>query len=175
MVIIVILSVAGQVGVAVYLAYSTEGVALYVVFLLVLCGLIYHAVHSLEAVEAFKKKFDAAFAECAEGIESDSDALGPEPSGNPGLKQDGGRDVEDYIDEAKRLFKPFQRDVLGVLANAADPTGKIVTILSNLKGREVSPASATQTCSMLHHPHPVPPLQTARGGENKTRLWGKGG
>lgn len=53
------------------------------------------------------------------------------------LPQDGEHDVDFYIDEARRLFEPFE-EVLSVLAKAADPTGETVTVLSNTKGREVS-------------------------------------
>ena len=52
--------------------------------------------------------------------------------------QNGDHMVGYYIEEAERLLEPFRSEVLDVLANAADPTRKVVVVLSNTKGREVS-------------------------------------
>ena len=94
---------------------------------------------SLEAVEAYKKKFNAAYAECAHGIEPGSDQLGPKPFTTPNLMQHGGRDVNYYIDEAERLYPRFVREILDVVASKVDPggSGESITVLSNLKRREV--------------------------------------
>ena len=119
------------------LVRGEAGLACYAAFLVVAGGLTYHAVRSLEAVEVFKKKYEAAYLECTKGIEPGSDQLGPKPMLNPHLMQGGGHDVDHYIAEAKRLLEPF-REVLEVLAKAADPTGETVTVFSNTKGEEVS-------------------------------------
>eukprot|EP00620_Florenciella_sp_RCC1587_P021921 CAMPEP_0182560814 /NCGR_PEP_ID=MMETSP1324-20130603/3399_1 /TAXON_ID=236786 /ORGANISM="Florenciella sp., Strain RCC1587" /LENGTH=168 /DNA_ID=CAMNT_0024773245 /DNA_START=57 /DNA_END=560 /DNA_ORIENTATION=+ len=128
-------SFAGTVGLAAHLKFGEAGLACYAAFLLVMSGLVYHAVRSLEAVEVFKEKYETAYRECTKGIEPDSDQLGPRPLSNSNLMQDGDHDVDFYIDEARRLFEPFE-EVLSVLAKAADPTGETVTVLSNTKGRE---------------------------------------
>ena len=130
-------SFAGSVGLAAHLVLGDAGLAGYAAFLVVGGGSVYHAVRSLEAVEVFKEKYEAAYRECTKGIEPDSDQLGPKPMLNPLLMQDGDHDVDYYIEEAKQLFEPFREEVLSVLANAADPTGETVTVLSNTKGEEV--------------------------------------
>ena len=137
MIIIVMASVAGQFGLATYLAFGAGALACYCLILLLLAGFVCYGVRSLEEVEVFKRRFNAAFVECAKGIEPGSDRLGPKPRSKPNLMQEGNHDISYYIEEAKRLYIPFQRDVLAVLAKAADPTGGVVTVLSNLKGREV--------------------------------------
>ena len=137
MIIVTMTSFAGTVGLAAHLKFGEAGLACYAAFLLVMGGLVYHAVRSLEAVEVFKEKYEAAYRECTKGIEPDSDQLGPKPMLNPLLMQDGDHDVDYYIEEAKQLFEPFREEVLSVLANAADPTGETVTVLSNTKGEEV--------------------------------------
>ena len=137
MIIIVMTSFAGTVGLAAHLRFGEVGLACYVAFLLGAGGLVYHAVRRLEAVEVFKEKYEAAYRECTKGIEPGSDQLGPRPLPYPDLMQDGDHDVDFYIEEATRLFEPFE-EVLAVLAKAADPTGETVTVFSNTKGREVS-------------------------------------
>ena len=139
MIIIIMASIAGNIGLATHVVFGDAGLTCYAAFLAIASVLMYHAVRSLEAVEMFKKEYEAAYIECTKGIEPGSDQLGPKPSlPNSDLIQDGNRDVDFYIEEAEKLFKPFRREVLDVLANAADPTGKVVTILSNKKGRKVS-------------------------------------
>jgi hypothetical protein len=139
MIIIVMVSIAGTVGLAVHITFGETGLVCYAGFLAVVGGLMYNAVRSLEEVEVVKEKYEAAYRECTKGIEPDSDQLGPKPMLNPRLAQDGDHDVDYYIEEAKRLLEPFRREVLEVLAKAADPTGEDVTVLWNLKGEEVSP------------------------------------
>ena len=77
MIIIVVASFAGTFGLATHLQHGEAGLACYVAFLVVAGGFVYHAVRSLESVEVFKKKFEAAFAKCTKGIEPRSDQLGP--------------------------------------------------------------------------------------------------
>ena len=137
MIIIITTSFAGSVGLATHFVLGEVGLVCYAAFLLIMGGSVYHAVRSLEAVEVFKEKYEAAYRECTKGIEPDSDQLGPKPMLNPLLMQDGDHDVDYYIEEAKQLFEPFREEVLAVLANAADPTGETVTVLSNTKGEEV--------------------------------------
>ena len=138
MIIIVMVSIAGTVGLAVHITFDEAGLVCYAGVLAVVGGLMYHAVGSLEEVEVVKEKYEAAYRECTKGIEPGSDQLGPKPMLNPLLMQDGDHDVDYYIEEAKQLLEPFREEVLAVLANAADPTGKTVTVLSNTKGEEVS-------------------------------------
>jgi hypothetical protein len=138
MIIIITTSFAGTVGLAAHLVLGEVGLVCYAAFLLIMGGSIHHAVRSLEAVEVFKKKFEAAYGECTKGIEPGSDQLGPKPMSNPDLMQDGNHEVGHYIEEAERLLDLFRREVLDVLADAADPTRKVVIVLSNTKGREVS-------------------------------------
>ena len=138
MIIITMGSFAGSVGLAAHHVLGDAGLAGYAAFLVVGGGSVYHAVRSLEAVEVFKEKYEAAYRECTKGIEPGSDQLGPKPMLNPLLMQDGDHDVDYYIEEAKQLLEPFREEVLAVLANAADPTGETVTVLSNTKGEEVS-------------------------------------
>ena len=138
MIIIIMASIAGNIGLAAHMVFGDAGLACYAAFLAVAGVLTYHAVRSLEAVEVFKKKYEAAYMECTKGIEPGSDQLGPKSVLKPDLMQHERYDVDFYIEEANRLFKDFRREVLDVLANAADPTGKVVTILPNKKGREVS-------------------------------------
>ena len=138
MITIIMGSFAGSVGLAAHLVLGDAGLACYAAFLVVGGGSMYHAVRSLEAVEVFKEKYEAAYRECTKGIEPGSDQLGPKPMSNPLLMQDGDHDVDYYIEEAKQLLEPFREEVLAVLANAADRTGDTVTVLSNTKGEEVS-------------------------------------
>ena len=138
MIIIIMASFAGTVGLAVHVTFGQAGLACYAALLAVAGGLMYHAVRSLEEVEVYKEKYEAAYRECTKGIAPGSNQLGPAPMLNPGLRQDGNHDVEHYLAEAKRLLEPFREEVLAVLAKAADPTGKAVTVLSNTKGEEVS-------------------------------------
>ena len=86
----------------------------------------------------FKKKFEAAYADCTKGIEPGSDQLGPKPLTTPDLTQKGEHDVTFYLQEAERLHPGFTGRVLDVVANAVDPSGESITVLSNLKRREVS-------------------------------------
>eukprot|EP00620_Florenciella_sp_RCC1587_P002090 CAMPEP_0182591498 /NCGR_PEP_ID=MMETSP1324-20130603/73947_1 /TAXON_ID=236786 /ORGANISM="Florenciella sp., Strain RCC1587" /LENGTH=244 /DNA_ID=CAMNT_0024808805 /DNA_START=37 /DNA_END=767 /DNA_ORIENTATION=+ len=135
MIIIVMASFGGTVGLAAHLVLGEAGLACYGAFLIVAGALTYHAVRGLEEVEVVKKKYEAAFRECTKGIEPGSDQLGPMQMLNPDLMQDGNHDVDHYIEEAKRLLEPFREEVLSVLAKAANPTGgEDVTVLSNTKG-----------------------------------------
>jgi len=137
MIIIVLVSIVGQYGLEIHeeRGAGTE-LACYGAFLLVMGGVVLHAVRSLEEAEAYKKAFGVAFAKCAEGIVPDSDRLGPRPLSNPYLVQADNASVDFYMAEAARLYEAFQRDVLDVLSDAADPTGEVITVLSNLKQRE---------------------------------------
>ena len=140
MIIIVLVSIAGQYGLKIHEERGAGAeLACHAAFLLVMGGSVLHAVRSLEEAEVYKKKFGVTFAKCAEGIEPDSDRLGPKPLNNPYLAQEGNQSVDFYLAEAARLYEAFQRDVLGVLSDAADPTGEVITVLSNLKKREVRP------------------------------------
>ena len=87
MIIVTMTSFAGTVGLAAHLKFGEAGLACYAAFLLVMGGLVYHAVRSLEAVEVFKEKYEAAYRECTKGIEPDSDQLGPRPLSNSNLMQ----------------------------------------------------------------------------------------
>ena len=140
MIIIVLVSIVGQYGLEIHeeRGAGTE-LACYGAFLFVMGGSVLHAVRSLEEAEVYKKAFGVAFAKCAEGIEPDSDRLGPKPLNNPYVAQEGKQSADFYLAEAARLYEAFQRDVLGVLSDAADPTGEVITVLSNLKRREVRP------------------------------------
>ena len=149
MIIIVVASFAGTFGLATHLVHGEAGLACYVAFLVVAGGFVYHAVRSLESVEVFKKKFEAVYTECTKGIEPRSGQLGPKPFGEPGLMQNGDHMAGYYIEEAERLLEPFRSEVLDVLANAADPTRKVVVVLSNTKGCEVS--ALVSTCDPPQH------------------------
>jgi hypothetical protein len=87
MIIITMGSFAGSVGLAAHLVLGDAGLAGYAAFLVVVGGSVYHAVRSLEAVEVFKEKYEAAYRECTKGIEPDSDQLGPRPLSNSNLMQ----------------------------------------------------------------------------------------
>ena len=87
MIIVTMASFAGTVGLAAHLKFGEAGLACYVAFLLVTGVLVYHAVRSLEAVEVYKEKYEAAYRECTKGIEPDSDQLGPRPLSNSDLMQ----------------------------------------------------------------------------------------
>ena len=136
MIIIVGACMTGRLWLEVHLQFGPWGTGVFGVAVLILGGLVWDAVRGLEAVEACKKRFTAAHAEATEGLQGDQ--LGPAPFASPGLMQDGNHDVDYYIAEARTLFEAFKSEVLAVVAQAADPTGEVITVLSNLKGREVS-------------------------------------
>ena len=56
---------------------------------------------------------------------------------DPHVMQEGGRKVNEYMQEAEELLPRFKEEVIMVLAKAADPSGQVVTILTSIKGREV--------------------------------------
>ena len=131
--------------------------ALYAAFLLLVGGLMCHAVREFAAVGVFKSKLEAAYAKCAKDIELDSDLLGPEPLSTSDVVQkveDGLNSVRHYIIQAEKLSTSFELEVLAKLADVAMDLGGEVTsatVLLNLKTREVSTHARTPTISSLRY------------------------